>query len=106
MKEHSIYKGQQLIGEVVSENMNLFWEEKKSYTDKEYEDILYPQVWYGSGYVTPEFRVKDMHRVVCAMKEVQPNDSAFFVLKLLVNDSLITSFHEESLKHLKFKDVT
>lgn len=105
LKEHSIYKGQQLIGEVVSENMNLFWEEKKSYTDKEYEDILYPQVWYGSGYVTPEFRVKDMHRVVCAMKEVQPNDSAFFVLKLLVNDSLITSFHEESLKQLTFKDV-
>ena len=62
-------------------------------------------MWYGSGYVTPEFRVKDMHRVVCAMKEVQPNDSAFFVLKLLVNDSLITSFHEESLKQLTFKDV-
>lgn len=105
LKGYSIYKGQQLIGEVVPGNMNLFWEEKKFFTDKEYEDILYPQVWYGSGYATPEFRVKDMRHVVCAMKEVQPNDSVFFTMKLLVNDSLITTFHEESLKQMTFEGI-
>ncbi len=105
LTEHSIYKGSRLIGEVVPGNMNLFWEKKKSFTDKEYEDILYPQVWYGSGYVIPEFRVKNMQHVVCATKEVQPNDSVFFSVKLLMNDSLITSSHEESLRQMTFEEV-
>lgn len=105
MKEHLIYKENQLIGAVMPGTMKLDWIENSSFTDKNYEDILYPQVWYGSGYAVPEFRLKDIRKVICATQEIQPNDSSYFMMNLLINDSLIIPSHLNALKLMSFDDV-
>ena len=48
-----IYKEDKRIGRVIPEDMQVEWERSKTYADKDYEEVLYPQVWFGSGYVLP-----------------------------------------------------
>jgi len=86
MKESDIFKDSKRIGQVMPGTMEVEWEPVKTYTDKNYEDILYPQVWFGSGYVLPPYRLKNIQDVIYAHKSMKPNESVHFSLKLLVDD--------------------
>lgn len=87
MENNVIYKEGKKIGQVISENMDVEWEQEKTYTDKDYEDMLYPQVWFGSGYVLPPYRLKNIQDVIYAHKLIKPNEVVSFCIKLLIDDS-------------------
>lgn len=103
--DNVIYKNGQAIGTTFSEQMSMEWEEIKKCTDTQYEEILYPQVWYGSGYVLPEFRLKDIQDVIHASKKLSPGDSTNFCIKLLVNEDQIVSEHEKMLFQLSPQEI-
>lgn len=105
MKNQLLYKDDRMIGKVVSDRMKVEWETSRQYTDKQYEDILYPQVWYGSGYALLEFRLKDIQNVVHASGKVNPGESVAFSLMLLVNDTCIKSLHQDALKEMTASDI-
>ena len=86
MENGVIYKKGKKIGQIISENMDVEWEQKKTYTDKNYEDMLFPQVWFGSGYVLPPYRLKNIQDVIHAHKLIKPNEVVSFYIKLLIDD--------------------
>ncbi|MGV8137094.1 MAG: hypothetical protein AB2L20_17920 [Mangrovibacterium sp.] len=100
MLGNDLLKKGRKIGQVIPNTMHVEWEKNKTYTDKNYEDILYPQVWFGSGYVLPEFRLKDIQDVVLARKKLQPQESAGFFIKLLVDDRNVTAGQLDNLSDL------
>lgn len=100
MQGNDIYKKGKKIGQVIPGTMKVEWETSKTYTDKNYEDILYPQVWFGSGYVLPPYRLKDMQDVIHAHHPIKPNETVCFSLKLLVDDKYATTEHFEQLTGL------
>lgn len=95
-----IYKEDKRIGRVISGDMQVEWERSKTYADKDYEEVLYPQVWFGSGYVLPPYRLKSMQDVIHAHKSVKPNETASFSIKLLVDDAQATERHFARLASL------
>lgn len=105
MENHILYKKEQVIGKIIPGQMEVGWEKFKQNTDGQYEEILYPQVWYGSGYALPEFRVKEMQDVIHASKRVRPGESTGFSIKLLVDDRQITSSHKEALARMSPEEV-
>ncbi len=105
MDHNRLYKGSQIIGEVGSDKMHLEWDSLKQYTDRQYENLLYPQVWYGSGYALSEYRIKEMQDVIHAFQELLPGESTSFSFKLLVNDQKITASHEDLLVRLSEKEI-
>lgn len=85
--------------------MKIEWEEHKLFTDQQYEDVLYPQVWYGSGYALPEFRVKDMQNVIHASKELAPGDSTLFSFEALTNDTLVSRSDADALLKMPVETI-
>lgn len=111
MKNDAIYKKNNEIGRISSGTMIVEWEASKDFTNKQYEEILYPQVWYGSGYALPEFRLQHIQDVVLAHKKLKPLESAGFSIKLLTDDVHITSKHLEILdmatpSELRYQAIT
>jgi len=100
MKDNTIYKDGKMIGKVIPGTMNVEWEASKTYTDKQYDDRLYPQVWFGSGYVLPEFRLKNIQDVILARTKIRPKESGNFSIKLLVNDNDITQEQQNTLAEM------
>ncbi len=105
MKNHLIYNHNQLIGKVSSESMDVEWEDHKQYTDEQYESILYPHVWYGSGYALPEFRLHNIQDVIHSSKKLQAGDSTEFSLCLLVNEDKITDTHRDLIQDISYGQV-
>ncbi len=105
MSNQVLYKGSQMIGMVVPGKMQVEWEISRQNTDKQYEDVLYPQVWYGSGYALPEFRLKEIRNVVHASDRILPGDSTAFSIKLLVDDGRITPAHREALMRMDAEEI-
>ena len=97
MKDNAIYKDGKMIGQVIPGTMNIDWEASKTYTDKQYDDRLYPQVWYGSGYVLPEFRLKNIQDVILARTKISPKESGSFSIKLLIDDKNVTQEQQSTL---------
>lgn len=50
------------------EGMKIEWEKEKEYSDEDYDDLLYPQVWFGSGFALMQYRLKDIQDVIHASK--------------------------------------
>ena len=97
MQGNEIYKKNKKIGQVIPGTMEVEWETSKTYTDKDYDDILYPQVWFGSGYVLPPYRLKDIQDVIHAHRPIKQNETVCFSLKLLIDDVHATERHFERL---------
>lgn len=97
MKDNSIYKDGKMIGQVLPGTMNIDWEASKTYTDKQYDDCLYPQVWYGSGYVLSEFRLKSIQDIILARTKISPKESGSFSIKLLIDDKNVTQEQQSTL---------
>lgn len=91
LHENSLMKNGKPIGCIVPGTMKMEWEEKKVFADSCYEKLLYPQVWYGSGYALKEFRLKEPDHVVHLTQKLKPNEMTSFYVKLLVNDAQATS---------------
>lgn len=104
MSGYDILKEGKNIGQVVPEGMTIEWEKKKEYSDEDYDDLLYPQVWFGSGFVLMQYRLKDIQDVIHASKPLKPGESTHFSIKLLVDDTdnsqfgLLASLKPEDIK--------
>lgn len=105
MKNHLLYKDEQPMGKIVPGQMEIEWEKSACYTDKQYEDILYPQVWYGSGYVLPEFRLKNIQDVIHASKKIKPGEKAAFSIEVLVDEDRVLPAHLDTLTRMSPEEI-
>lgn len=105
MRDGQIYKKDQVIGEVIPGQMHVAWEESKHCTDAQYEAILYPQVWYGSGYALPEFRLRDIQDVIHASQSLLPGTTTSFSIKLLLDEKHIQPSHTDAMGKLSPDDI-
>lgn len=85
MDGNGIFRNDTLIGHAGSEDMDLEWEPHRTFTDKDYDDLLYPQVWFGSGFVRKPFRLYDVSDVIRASASLEPGDTSSFEMVLLVD---------------------
>lgn len=100
LKDSFLYKGTQPVGKVIPGEMDVSWEKSRQYADLDYEKVLYPHVWYGSGYALPEFRLKNIQDVVHAFKKMKPGETAHFSIEILVDENRILPAHLDALKRL------
>lgn len=105
MDGDKILKEGKEIGQVVPETMDVSWEESKKYTDKDYEDVLYPQVWYGSGYALKPYRLYDIQDVIHATKPIKPGESVHFSIKLIVDEEQATSNDISAMESLSPQQI-
>ncbi|VAX19443.1 hypothetical protein MNBD_IGNAVI01-1837 [hydrothermal vent metagenome] len=92
---NSIIKESKVIGKVVPGDMDVEWERKKHYEDKEFN-----KKWGGHNpyYVLPSMMLKDVKNVIHAQAELKPGEERTFSIALLTNDSMVTSKHLEILE--------
>lgn len=105
MKNLLLYKGEQLMGKIVPGQMEVEWEKSACYTDQQYEDILYPQVWYGSGYALPEFRLKNIQDVIHASKKMKPGEEAAFSIQVLIEEDRVLPAHLDALTRMSPEEI-
>lgn len=97
LEHNSLVKDGKHIGIIENGKMSMEWEKHREYADSSYDKLLYPQVWYGSGYALKAFRLKHVDNVAHLSQRLRPNETTTFTVKVLVDDTHATGQQYEQL---------
>ena len=100
LENNSILRDNHVIGKVVSETMNLKWEQEAHFKDADFN------IKFGSDslYFSPAMRLKDLQDVIHAQGDIKPGEEKSFSVALLTNHDNITGSHLSYLEKSSEKE--
>ena len=100
LENNSIVRDNQVIGKIVSESMNIKWENEAHFKDTDYNN----KFGVDSQYFSPKMRLKDLQDVIHAQGELKPGEEKTFSVALLTNHDNITGSHLSYLEKSSAKE--
>jgi hypothetical protein len=100
LENNSILRDNQVIGKVVSESMNLKWEQEAHFKGADFNNR------FGSDslYFSPAMRLKDLQDVIHAQGDLKPGEEKSFSVALLTNHDNITGSQLSYLEKASAKE--